>query len=171
MNTLDGLSASLALLEEQLEEVQKMLGIDANDPRGYEEADPTIDGNSAAELLGRVKRLEDVELPSLRADCDSVIGAKQDLLNAYKTIGMQNRRQLMSLQVAAGVTQMPSEGPFTSLLSMMNAWDSENSARPNENSGYSIVKSVPEVVEGKKNAGPPVSQKKKKRGIRSFEEV
>lgn len=179
MNKLDGLSASLTLLERQLEDVQKMLGVDVNDlptptndPSGNEEeASIPIDGNSAAELLGRIKRLEDTELPSLRADCDSIIGAKQDLLNAYKTIGMQNRRQLMSLQVAAGVTQMPSEGPFTSLLSMMNAWDSENSTQHNENTGYHIVKSAPEAIDDKKNVVPPAVQKKKRRGIRSFEEM
>lgn len=175
MSKFDGLSSSLTLLEKQLDEVQKVLGIGASgSPRSEvpEEVGGPANENLAVELLNRIKRLEEVELPFLRADCDLITEAKQDLINAYKTIGLQNRRQLMTLQVAAGVTQMPSEGPFTSLLSMMSAWDKEESALPGENDAYHIVKSVPETSEDKKSVGPvPVGKKKKKRGIHSFEEM
>ena len=178
MSQLDGLSASLASLERQLEDVQIMLGVDASDLSAYtsdfkedEESNTSIDANSAAELLGRIKRLEDTELPSLRADCNAVIGAKQDLLGAYKTIGMQNRRQLMSLQVAAGVPQMPSEGPFASFLSMMDAWDRRDSTQTSESSVNSAEKPAPEAANVKKESEAPAAQKAKKRGIRSFEEM
>lgn len=189
MNNFDGLSSSLASLEKQLEEVQQMLGIDAKSithSTEIEHPDVSIDENTAAELLKRIKHLEDTEIPALRADCDAIIVAKKDLLNAYKTIGMQNRRQLMSLQVAAGVTQMPSDGPFTSLLSMMNSWDKEESTPQNGNSTYNIVKSNNDKknVNEKTSSVPAPStntttvitnnsnnNNKKKRSVHSFEEM
>lgn len=171
MSGLDGLCSSFRRIERQLDEVQQMLGVRPEKTCGGDvESGGDVDGSTAAELLGRIKRLEEVELPGLRADCDVIVAAKQDLINAFKTVGMQNRRQLVSLQMAAGVSQMPSEGVFTELLTMMNAWDKADSGQPNEATVYHIVKTSPgQKEESRKSVDAAIAAKKKKRGPRVFE--
>lgn len=89
------------------------------------EFEETYPGNAnPLKLLARKKRLQD-ELPLLREECDKLLAAKQDLIDAARTTLVKNRTLLCQLQARAGLpVSCDADDPiYSSFVKTLEEWD------------------------------------------------
>lgn len=141
---IDELSSNLRRLAQELEQASDALQADQAAAAEEEETAAAAAVEDPAALLARVQRLRRETLPGLRAAAEGAVCQKQALVEAVRTVAMANRRELLALQVAAGVPQLPAAGALAAFLAAADAWDRESGlgARSREALTLQLVKTA-----------------------------